>query len=175
MSVEPPVRPDQEMVDFLQAQWDPAQTRGFDPTAGSGTDAFLPLQTDIDQVGAVYPSLVITLSSETSAGESTFDYLTDDGPGQRVDGTLIATARASVEDDGYVGDSGAYSAADADVIVDEIAEQALDICRDHWDAPNTAFDSVGGQRGPAAEDDRNVTPTVRLAQRQLDYSARWRP
>jgi len=165
------------MVDFLIAEWDPAQVRGFDPSA-TGTDAYLPVATSIDDVGAtgaVYPSLIVSFSNETSGGETTFDFQTANGPGQSPDGTLLATARAEDRDDGYVGDSASYSAADADTIADEIATHALDICRDNPLAPGTDFTSVGGQRGPDVPDDDDGEPVVRITQRQLDYAALWVP
>lgn len=170
----PPVDPAQAMIDFLIAQWDPAQVRGYDPSA-TGTDAYLPVATTIDDVGAVYPSLVVTFSNETSGGETTFDFQTANGPGQSPDGTLLATARAADRDDGYVGDSATYSAADADDITDEIATHALNICRNHPLAPGTDFTSVGGQRGPDVPDDTDDEPPVRITQRQLDYAALWVP
>jgi len=55
--------------------------------------AFLPVATSIDNVGAVYPSLVVSFSNETSGGESTYDYVTPNGPGQNRTGTLREPAR----------------------------------------------------------------------------------
>jgi hypothetical protein len=170
-----PTEPEQEMIDLLVAKWDPAQVRGFDVTAGPASDAHLPIADTIDTVGAVYPSLVVTYSNETSGGESTYDFTTASGPGQSPQGTLLATARAEDRDDDYVGDAGTYSAADAKTLVDEIASHALDICRDHPSAPGTAFTHVGGQRGPDAPDDTDTGQPVRIAQRQLDYGGLWVP
>lgn len=171
----PPAQPEQEMIDLLVAKWDPAQVRGFDVSAGPDNEAHLPIADTIDNVGAVYPSLIVSFSNQTSGNETTFDFATANGPGQAPQGTLLATARAEDRDDGYVGDATVYSATDAGTIVDEIAAHALDICREFWDAPGTDFQHVGGQRGPDAPDDLEEEPPVRLTQRQLDYAALYVP
>lgn len=171
----PPTEPEQEMIDFLVANWNPSEVRGYDPTAGPGESAHLPVADTIDAVGAVYPSLIVSFSNETSGGETTYDFMTENGPGQSPQGTLLATARAADRESGYTGDAGSYSAVDARTIIDEIAGHALDICRQHPLAPGTKFSHVGGQRGPDVPPDFDVTPPVRLSQRQLDYGALYVP
>jgi len=171
----PPDRPEAEMRDFLIGQWDPAQVRGFSPAVQPSDPAFLPIVTTLDAVGEIYPSLVVSFSNQTSSGETTFDFMTENGPGQSPEGTILATARAEDRDAGYVGDSTAHSATDAETLVHEIAGHALTICRDQFDAPGTEFTRVGGQRGADIPDDLAAEPPVRQAQRQLDYATRFRP
>jgi len=112
MSLTLPDRPAQHfMDDVLLPEWDASDALGFDPQASPGTEAFLPVATTLDNVGASYPSLVIQYSNETSGGESTYDYLTPSGPGQNRQGTLLAIARAEAEQGGYTGDSPQYELA----------------------------------------------------------------
>jgi len=171
----PPPEPEQEMIDHLVANWDSSQVRGYDPTAAPSEDAHLAVADTIDNVGAVYPSLVVSFSNQTSGGETTFDFLTENGPGQSPQGTLLATVRAKDTGQGYTGDPDAHAAVDAGTIVDEIAGHALNICREHSTAAGTGFTRVGGQRGPDAPDDLDEGTPVRIAQRQLDYGALFVP
>jgi hypothetical protein len=164
---------------LLVAEWDPAAVRGYDPSAAPGTDAHLPLATSLDNVGARYPSLVVTYSNETTGGASSYQFVTPSGPGQRPDGSLVATARAEAVDDaptgGYSGAPGTYARVDGETIVDELAEHAFDIARSHPQGGPTDFKRLGGQRGPDAPDDDEQTPIVRLAQRTIEYTALWAP
>ncbi|QLH82461.1 hypothetical protein [Halosimplex pelagicum] len=171
----PPTQPEQEMIDLLVAKWDPSMVRGYDLEASPDHQAHMPAADSIDNVGAVFPSLVVSFSNETSGGESTFDFMTERGPGQSPQGVLLATARAEDHDEDNYRGSDDYAAVDAGTIVDEIAGHALDICREHWSAPGTGFTRVGGQRGPDAPDDLNEDPPVRIAQRQLNYGALYVP
>jgi len=112
MSLTLPQRPAQYFIDeVLLPSWEPTEAVGFDPSAAPGTEAFLPVATTLDTVGASYPSLVVQFSSENSGGESTYDYLTPDGPGQNRLGTLLITARAESERS-YTGDSSTFAARD---------------------------------------------------------------
>lgn len=167
-----PQRPEQYFIDeVLIPNWDASGALGYDLGAAEGTDAFLPVAPSLDDVGATYPSLVITYSNETSGGETTYDFVTTNGPGQSRDGQLVATARAKVTegDEGYTGDSGTYSAVDAEEIVAEIIAEVEDICLEQANAPGTDFSYLGSQRGPDVPDDEEVTPPVRIADCTIAY------
>lgn len=137
-----------------------------DPTA----EEFFAVAQTIDSVGAIYPSLIIQYSNETSGGDSTYDYLTTNGPGQTRTGTLLATARAQDVEDGYTGDSTTYSAAKANDIVVELIEAVENVCQRRADAPNSEFSTIGSQRGPDVPDDLDEDPPVRIAQCEIRYS-----
>jgi hypothetical protein len=195
MSLTLPDRPAQHFIDeVLIPSWDPADAAGYDPSASPGDEAFIPVATSLDNVGAKYPSLVIQYSSETSGGESTYDYMTPSGPGQNREGTLLAIARA--EDGGAeYGDptpksgndnqystsysfsygSDTYTKVDAEAIVVKLIEAVENVCQNNAAGGTSGFKSIGSQRGPEAPDDDEVTPPVRIANTQVDYSWLRRP
>lgn len=162
-------RPESALVDLLAAEWTPANVRGFDVNAGPSSDAHLPLATTIDNVRARYPSLVVSFSNETASGDSTFDFLTEDGAGQSRTGTVLATARAEDRPpEGYDTPSGGRVRAEQ--LVDEIAEETLRIALQTPTGEGTPFTSVGGQPGPDVPDDLTPAPPVRIAQREIRFS-----
>jgi hypothetical protein len=170
MSLELPDRAAQHFIDeLLVPEWSPSDALGFDPTAAVGSDAFLPVATSLSNVGAGYPSLVVQYSNETSGGESTYDFMTARGPGQNRQGTLLVIARAESEAGGYRGDA-AFSAAPARDVVVELVEEVERIATTNATGGTSAFRTVGSQRGPEAPDDTDVSPPVRIANCQVDYS-----
>jgi len=170
MSLTLPERPAQYFInEILLPSWDPAEAVGFDPSAAPGDEAFLPVATSLDTVGASYPSLVVQFSSENSGGESTYDYLTPDGPGQNRLGTLLVTARAESERE-YVGDASTFGARTADDVVVDLVEATENLIQRNATGGGTEFQTLGSQRGPEAPDDTGVSPPVRLANTQVDYS-----
>lgn len=166
-------RAEQEIVDFLIGHWNPSNALGYDPAVEKpSAEAFLPVATSIDNVGAVYPSLVVSFSNETTGGQTTYDFVTSDGPGQTRNGTVLATTRAqdrTADEPGYVGDSSAYSAVDAEAIDDVVLDEVERICQDNALAPGTDFSHLGSQPGPDAPDDFEGGDVVRLAQTQISY------
>lgn len=171
MALQLPDRPARHFIDeVLLPAWDPAEAVGFDPSVETDDAAFLPVATTIDNVGAVYPSLIVQYSNETSGGETTYDFMTSSGPGQHRTGTLIATARAQDRNGGYTGDSGTFDAEPAEDVVVALVEAVENVCQRRAHAPDSEFDSIGSQRGPDAPDDFNADPPVRLATTQIAYS-----
>jgi len=172
MALSLPDKPAQHFIDaVLLGEWQPSDARGYAIDGVTpGDEAFLPVARTIDNVGAVYPSLVVQYSNETSGGESTYDFMTSDGPGQNRTGTLLATARAQDAEGDYTGDAATYSAVDANDIVVELIDAVEAVCQRRADAPNSEFDTIGSQRGPDVPDDTDEDPTVRLAQCEIRYS-----
>lgn len=177
MALTLPSRPAQYFIDeVLLPEWDPSEARGFDAVLSDPSrEAFLPVATSIDDVGAIYPSLVVRYSNETSGGESTYDFLTSDGPGQTRTGELLVTARAQAIEDDYTGDSATFPAAEADDIVVELTEAVETIVQRNAGGGTTEFQSLGSQRGPDIPDDTDEDPPVRLADVQVSYSWSRRP
>jgi len=170
MTLTLPDRPAKHFIDkVLLPSWDPAEAVGYDPQASPGEEAFLPVATSLDNVGAGYPSLVVQYSNETTGGESTYDYLTPDGPGQNRLGTLLITARAESERS-YTGDSSTFAAEDAEDIAVTLIEATENLVQRNATGGGTEFQTLGSQRGPEAPDDTGVSPPVRLANTQVDYS-----
>lgn len=164
MSLQLPSRPAQYFIDeVLLPEWNASGAGGLDINASPTDSAFVPVATSIDDVGAVYPSLIIQYSNETSGGESTYSFMTQEGAGQNRQGTLIATARAQDSQDGYEG----MDAEDATVA---LIEEVENVCQRQAAAPDTDFQHVGSTRGPDAPDDVEEDPTVRLATTQVSYS-----
>jgi hypothetical protein len=176
MPLELPDRPAKHFIDeVLLPNFDPALANGFKITNVSpGDEAFLPVATTIDNVGAVFPSLIISFSNSSSGGETTYDFVTRDGPGQRRQGTLVATARAEVRD-GYSGDRAAFDPIPARNLVVQITEAVERVCQQQATAPNSSFETIGSQRAAEAPDDRAADPTVRMANVEVRYSFSRRP
>jgi hypothetical protein len=187
MPLSLPDRPAQHFIDeLLLSEWDASNVVGFDPrTTPSSTgfgddfgddfgnpdsDALLPVATSLSNVGAGYPSLVVQYSSETSGGESTYDYITPDGPGQNRTGTLLVIARAESEQGGYSGDPNNYADEPARDLVVDLVEEVERICATNAAGGSSDFQTVGSQRGPEAPDDDDVSPPVRIANAQIDYT-----
>jgi len=165
-----PDRPAQHFIDaVLLPNWDPATAQGYDVHAPPESEAFLPVATSIDNVGAVYPSLIIRYSNETSGGETTYDFMTDAGPGQTRTGELIATVRAQDRSGGYAG-SDAHEPLDADDLVVALAEAVEALVARTATGGTSAFQTLGSQRGPDIPPDLEEDPPVRLADAQISYS-----
>jgi len=167
-----PSRPAQYFInEVLLPAWTPGDARGYDVTVTDpDAEAFLPVATSINDVGAVYPSVVVQYSNETSGGESTYDFLTSDGPGQNRTGELIVTVRAQDREQDYTGDSATFAAVEADDIVVELTETVGAIVQQNAAGGDTDFQTLGSQRGPDIPDDYDQDPPVRLADVQVSYS-----
>jgi len=162
------IDPEREFMDLLAAEWDPSEVRGYDVNDGS-----LPLADSLDNVGAVYPSLVVQFSNQTTGGDSTYEFISGDdaGPGAVPTGSLVATARAQDDDDNqpsYENDGG--TAARADLITQEIIHHVREIARANATGGTTGFEVLGANRTADAPDDDSQTPTVRLASVTIQYS-----
>lgn len=177
MALSLPDRPAQHFIDsVLLPGWRSADAHGYE-LAGvqPGDEAFVPVATTIDTVGEVFPSLVVQYSNETSGGQSTYDFLTTEGPGQDRQGTLLATARAQDAASGYTGDAAQYAALDADDIVVRLVEAVEAVCQRAATGGDSAFQTIGSQRGPDVPADLNADPPVRIAQTEIRYSWQRRP
>lgn len=175
MALTLPSRPAYYFIkSVLLPAWRPLEARGFDVTVADPSDgAFLPTATTIDDVGAVYPSLVVTYSNETSGGESTYDFVTPEGPGQRRNGELVVTARAQDDEAGYA--AGGQEPVDAEDIVVELVEAVENLVQRNAAGGTSEFSTLGSQRGPDIPDDVDEDPPVRLADVQISYSWSRRP
>lgn len=160
------IDPEQEFMELLINEWDPTEVRGYDVSTGS-----LPLADSLDNVGSKYPSLVVQFSNQTTGGDSTYEFLSETGPGGVPAGSLVVTARAQDDDNNepsYEGDGGA--AARADRITQEIIHHVREIARANPTGGSTAFAALGANRTADAPDDDSQTPTVRLASVTIQYS-----
>jgi len=172
MALTLPERPAQYFInEILLLDWQPSEARGYDPTVTDpDAEAFLPVATSINDVGAVYPSVIVQFSNETSGGESTYDFLTPSGPGQNRTGELVVTVRAQDTEDDYTGDATTHDAAEADDIVVELATAVETVVQRNAGGGGTEFATLGSQRGPDIPDDYEQDPPVRLADTQVSYS-----
>jgi hypothetical protein len=169
-------RPARHFIEqILLPEFRSVEARGFEVSGVSpGDESFLPVATTIDNVGAVFPSLIISFSNETSGGETTYDFLTSKGPGQRRQGTLVATARAEVRD-GYTGDADAFAPIPARDLVVQITDAVENVCQRRATGLGSEFETIGSQRAAEAPDDRDADPTVRMANVEVRYSFSRRP
>lgn len=175
-SETPPTQRDEAVASYLRSQWDPSQVRGYGPSASLPEAARMPLVADsIDEVGAPYPSIVVTFGSETPGGQSGFTFLTDEGAGQDLTGTIVVTARAEDRDDGYSADAGAYPAADAAQLVTELIQHATNLINERPTGADDDFTFSSAARRADAPDDTDQEPIVRQAQTVVTYGARWSP
>jgi len=181
MSPSLPAPPAQHFIDeVLLAEWDADivdTARGFDPAATPGTQAFIPVARTVDNVGQVHPSLVVSYSNETTPSQSTYDFVTPDGPGQNRFGTLVAVARAQDTDDGsgYTGDPSQHPPQDAADTVVSLVEAVEDVCLNNPVGGSSAFEALGSQRGPEQPPADDDNPTVRMANVQISYYYRRLP
>lgn len=172
MTLRLPNRPEQVIRDLLVDNWNPSNTAGFDPTqAAPSADDFLPISTSVTNIGQHYPNLVVTFSNETSAGDTSYNYLTTDGPGQVRDGSVIVTART--EETGrpaYTGDSDAFAELDAEAINQVLLDEVERIVIENANNPaDTGMSYLGTVATADAPDDLDATPPVRIADRNISY------
>lgn len=159
-------RPENIFMDLLASEWTPSNVRGYDVNTVD-----LPLADSIENVGAVYPSLIVSFSSETSTGNTTYDYISNSGPGSNNNGELIATVRAQDDEDNDPSYTNSNDpAVRADEIAYEIIQEVERITRDNATGANTDFGHLGGQRGADAPDDLEESPPVRIEQFQVSYN-----
>jgi hypothetical protein len=157
-------RPQRIIADLLVSEWDPTNVDGYDPSATSG-DAYLPLGTgaDFDDVGAPYPSVVVTPSNQTSGGETSYDFTTGaGGPGQVRRGSVLATIRAQDERDYRNGVA-------AETLAHDLRQEVERICRANATGGTTEFTFIGSQPAADAPDDRTDEPPVRLSQAEIRF------
>lgn len=159
-----PDRPEQLLADLLVSEWAPSNVHGYAPDDGPGQDTHLPTAMSLDNVGRRFPSLVVTPSNQTTAGDTTYDFLTDGQPGQVRRGSVLATARAQDRPDAsYQGE------VDAATLVHDIRVEVERIARANADGGTTAFSFIGSQPAADAPDDLTDEPPVRLAQVELRF------
>jgi len=170
MSRQLPERPAKYIIkEVLVPHWDASDAVGFDPTAGPGNDAHLTTAATVDNVMAHDPSLIVSYSNETTGGGSTYEFITSSGPASRPVGTVVVTARAESDPDGYTGDAGTYSAISGDDLVVTLIEAAENAAHTIPDGGTTALEFVGVERGPDAPHDFDSDPTVYQANTQIRY------
>lgn len=166
-----PQRPEQYFIDdVLLPEWQPSGAVGFDvQQSDPSADDFVPVGTSLDDVGEVSPSLTVQRTNETAGGQTGYDFVTADGPGQQRDGQLLVTAYVEDDEDGYTGDAGTYSTVDASELVDTLINEVEDVVLRRANAPNTDFSYLGAFRAADAPDDFDATPTVRIEQTTIQY------
>lgn len=187
MTVSLSDRPEQLIRDFLVDNWDPANTNGFDPTNEDPEDPeFLPISTSVTNVGQHYPNVVVSFGNETSAGNTSYNYLTSNGPGQVRDGSVIVTVRSEETSSpsylGHVDGSGTYgfdygtnyggttTKVDAERINELILQEVERIVLENaHPPPSTDLSYLGSVRTAAAPDDLDSTPPVRIADVSIQY------
>ena len=163
-----------ELIDFLLSEWDATAVRGYDinetdPAVGS----FLPIADSIENIGAVYPNIVITYSNETSPGSSGYSFVNNNGPGSNNQGSMIATVRAEADPDGqksYTGAVGTYDKVYADTICKEILHHIREIVRANPNGGTSNFDVLGTDKGAEAPDDYSSDPAVMVEQANILFS-----
>lgn len=162
-------RAEQEFIELLLADWGPSEAVGFDLDDQPGDEGLLPVARSLESVGDSYPHLTVQRTNETSGGETTYDFLTTNGPGQNRTGQLLVTARAEVIQDGYTGDSATHSAVDAEAIVDRLIAAVENVCLRNPQGGDSSFSYCGSQRGADAPDDYDPTPPVFIEQCTVAY------
>jgi hypothetical protein len=152
------------LTEILIPNWDPSQTVGFDPGAAEGTEAHLPWADTFNSLGQEYPQFTVQTSGEESSGGTTsYDYLTNSGPGQNRNGTLTAQVRVEETDDGsgYTGDSATYGAVGADRLATLIRQEIERITLENPTAGNTEFSFVGSNANEVPDETGNTLTVYR--------------
>lgn len=158
------------LQDFIAANWQASNTVGFDPNTTSG-EGVLRADTSFNDLGDYYPQFTIQATgTEGSGGETTYNYLTDHGPGQNRDGALTAQVRVQETNDGsgYTGDSSTYSAVDAERLCTLIRQEIERICLENPLGGNTVLSFVGSNENHIPNE-TGSTLTVYRAGATLSY------
>lgn len=152
------------LTEFLNPRWNPTNTVGFDPTAEDSTALYN--ADSFDKVSDRYPQFTVQDAGVDAATETTYDYLTSDGPGQNRDGTLTAQIRVEDTQDGYTADSNTYNAVNAERLATLIRQEIERICIDNPTGGDTEFSFVGstedeiGDTGETTERTRRAACTI---------------
>lgn len=156
---------EQQVIDYFVANWTPAETQGYDPSATSDLAAYLPIATSIDNVGEVYPSVVVTASNEPPPSPTGYEFNTPDGPGATPTGQVVATVRADERE------TDAYRGTDAESIAESIAAHIDTLVTGSASAPS-GTDFIWWSAYPAnpPDDDRGEGDTTFIEQRAISYS-----
>jgi hypothetical protein len=169
MSRLPQSPPDVFIDQALLPSWDTSGAVGFDPSASPGDEAFLAVGQSLDAVGEVYPHITVQFSTESSPGQTTYNFIDEDGsPGQDRRGQLVVTARAEAQTE-YTGDSGTYAAVPADTLVEELIAEVEATALDNATAASTDISPLGSQRGADQPNDYEVTPPVMMTSCTISY------
>lgn len=155
--------------DVLIPSWDKAQALGYDVDADPGDEAFVPVAPSLDDVGETYPHITVARSNESTGGQTTYDFISDSGPGQQRDGQLIVAARAEKQEDGYTGYTNKSVAVDAEELVEELINEMEDVCLRNSEGGGTDFTYLGSQRGADAPNDYDASPPVMIEQATVSY------
>ena len=172
MSLTLPEDPDQYFIEeFILKDWQPSAVHGYDPTSTPGSSSWFPYGTSLDNVGASYPSLVIQAdTNQSSAGGTTYSFMTNNGPGQNRVGSMTATVRVQDSEGGYTGDSNTYPAVDADTLASDLIKQVEDVCARNAAGGSTELTFLGSEQLAEPEDDLEASPAVRMASATISYS-----
>lgn len=157
---------EQQVVDYFVANWDPTATHSYDPADDDDTDLsdYLPMATSIDDVGEVYPSVVVTPSNEPSPSETGYEFMGTDGPGAHPQGSVVATIRADQRD------GTAYNGTDAESVAEEIAAHIDDLVGGSaYNPSGTDFTLWSSYPAAAPDDDRGEGDTTFIEQRSILY------
>lgn len=84
------------LEDVLASNWDPTNSHGWG-LPGSGATSTITAGTSLSDITETHPSLVVTPENETVAGASGYSYLSQSGPLQDRDGSVVATIRVEHE------------------------------------------------------------------------------
>jgi|APHM01.1.fsa_nt_gi hypothetical protein len=153
----------------LVPDWEPSEVSGFDVSASPGDSDFLPVGQSLNDVGTIYPHLTVQFSTESSPGETTYNYINEDGtPGQDRNGELVITARAE-DQRRYTGDSAAHPPVGADEIVEQLIAEVEAVALRNAVSTATDISPLGSQRGADQPNDYEVTPPVLMSSCVISY------
>ena len=170
--------PQQILRDLLYGEWDPTNTSGYDPSLNPFENPEGLLLSRARSGGDIYPSVIITGGGVSSGSETSYDFLTSEGPGQNRGGLLLVTARAEDVDyddtGGFDSDPYGYDeygvdgTVSAEDLVYQLAQEVERICGANASGGETPFTYLGSSLVDAP-DDTDVTPTVRIEQVEVPY------
>lgn len=169
-----PRKPDVYLLkNIILPNWDPTNVVGFDPNAAVSDDAFIDWADSFNKVGEFYPQFTIqTTGAESSGGETTYDFIGTNGPGQNRLGSLEAQVRVEDTKDSdtrYTGDSTTYSAVDAERLATLVRQEIERIIRANPTGASTDFATLGSNENNIP-DEKQSTRVVRRAGVTIQYS-----
>lgn len=159
------------LQDLLKVKWKPANVVGYDVTVTSG-ESLIKADDSFEKLGEYYPQFTVQMAGdESSGGESGYDFISADGPGQNRLSTLTAQARVEDpldKDVGYTGDSNTYAEVDAETLVELIRKEIERVCNDNPTAPGTDFSFVSAIHGQIP-DESNSSRAIRKDGAVIQY------
>jgi len=153
------------LEDVLAPNWTPADSHGWG-LPGSNPTNTLTAGTSLSDINETHPSVVVTPENEAVAGASGYSYLSNNGPLQDRDGSVVATIR--------VEHTGGYSDGNSSVSAERLAylirTQVESICTDQSVTNGTDLYNLAAFPAGSVTDEREDVPATEVVSVAIPYN-----